>query len=216
VIDLNSEAGVHNCEYFLALDGNSAYNCDLDIPESGNLNLTVTVDGEQVSGATTIPSKAAVSSGEVEIVTDNFYDFEFKEVVLTALVEDVPNEKNYYRVGYSYVYDPDEPLRSNPQNDGRLFYTDTDIDGGQITTTQRLTYFSSFSNVDTVYMDLVVQSLSESAFKYLSSTQAQEELGDLSDLPFSEPIPINGNIENGLGVFGALVYSEPIRISFAP
>lgn len=216
LITIQSVLGEQNCPYFGGFGGFAVYFSEMDIPSSGALSLRVEGRGEVVTAETEIPSKATIKSAEVGLETINFLDFEYESLILTTKINDVPNEANYYRIGYSFSQNPNSEISSTPASEGSFYLSDAGNDGGELSIVEELPFFSSFDDEEVVFVDVFIQNLSKSAFDYLSTAEAQEALGDATDLPFTEPIPVNGNIENGLGVFGVIVNSEPLRISFTP
>jgi len=71
--------------------------------------------------------------------------------------------------------------------------------------------FYPFGDHDKVRFNFFLESLSKSAYDFLLSERIQD---NFIEGPFSEPSPINGNINGGLGVFGAINHSEPFLVEY--
>jgi len=217
LVTLTSDAGDHSCIYAQPFNYDASYyDCSLEVPSSGFLSLRIEHEGDVVTAETRIPTKASIKSLDSDIIIESFYDFEIRRVLISAKIDDVPNEENYYRLAYTVRPNGDAPLVTSPLKEGETFFSDANQEGAELTISESIPFFNSWENEDAIYIDVFVQSLSESAFDFLSTSILQENTGDVEEAPFIEPVPINGNIENGLGVFGAFVNSEPLRLSFIP
>ncbi|PID93403.1 MAG: hypothetical protein CSA95_07970 [Bacteroidetes bacterium] len=155
------------------------------------------------------------------------YDFNLST---TIHFSDPGNERNYYRVRgdiqlmeidpetgelreleryipWFYIDDPvingagDDDFVENEYNPYNLFNDDL-INGKAYSLTIPLHLYGS-GNIFIVH--LFLESLSEEYYTYLKSVSEYQESGDN---PFTEPVPIYSNIENGIGFFGGYSSSE--------
>lgn len=158
------------------------------------------------------------------VATDPFGGGETHEVSLT--IQDRPGEKNYYEfslrgieryvtgtiVNGQFVFDTleyertyrfDQNADPNLQEgaNGSSLLTDQFFDGQSYKLVGRFTQYNS-SGDSTAYT-LVVRRCTEAYYRWSLSYAKQY---NTQDNPFSEPVPVFTNIENGLGVFG--LFSE--------
>ncbi len=216
LVELTTELGSQICTYEFSNNDRSFYACTEPIAASGKMSLRVEDQGDVVTAETEVPSTASIATADVEEQETSFYGETFIEFFFDVTIDDLANEDNFYQLGYSFAITPEDQILDSPNFEGDLFYTDVGRDGQEISIRERINSFSFFApEGETVYVSVFVMSLSESAYNYFSSQQAQENQGDFQG-PFSEPTPINGNINNGLGVFGVRTTSEPFQISFTP
>lgn len=111
----------------------------------------------------------------------------------------------------------DDPIFGDQSNTGRIFFFDDALFNGK---THKINLDTSVGSTQCtpeadicdqeVEVTLYIRKISEAYFKYLRTSDLQN---DLSDNPFAEPVPVFDNIENGLGIFGGYRVSEyPIEI----
>jgi len=194
-VSTNSEISIYACLEFPEL-------CT-DCP----ISLRIESEGEVATASSRIPKKVAIESVEVTEESFSFFGEEFDGLVATANFNDPPGAENFYVLSWSSSVD-ENSLSDQPTDQGVLFISDKGRDGEKIEIRAELNIpvFNYGGFEESIYFNFFLESLSESAFDYLASRQLQENF-DIG--LFAEPTPINGNIQNGLGVFGARVLSEP-------
>ncbi len=131
--------------------------------------------------------------------TDNYYLIRFK----IAPEENFPEPLEYL---YLYFY-TDEPFIENYSDEFGIFSDILFKGQSQIMSFDlELSHFSNDTNK--LYIDLL--SVSEDMYMYLLTSLTQQ---NSSNSPFSEPVMVFNNIENGYGIFaGYTIYQDSIII----
>lgn len=175
-------------------------------PEPGKVHkLRVEYEGQIIEATTEIP--APVTFGDLEINTvlsSDFGYYSYEEQRLSVKIQDTPNENNYYRLRYNAVAFEDD---LGPIFKGQTIRSDRNQDGQEITLTEEIyvPWQVEVGELDSVIIDILVESISESVYDWETSVEAQD---DFSGGPFTEPSPLNGNLDGALGVFGGIGRSE--------
>jgi hypothetical protein len=165
-----------------------------------------------------IPKPVSILSIKTDtIITEK--DFGPHQVVVTEIrLKDPANETNYYRFNlytklvHEYIrYDTQETVRDtttfilglgedSPELlEGTLpqsIISDTKFNGKEVTI--RLMPFLPYYGYTVVEAAIVIHSLSEEYFKYMTTLELQHNTdGD----PFAQPVKVFNNINNGFGIF---------------
>lgn len=189
-------------------------------------------DGQVVKANTQVPQKPAVSNVEQTVNTlrftlsdpageQNYYRITIQVKGSTIWVMDsieVGGEMYYIKDTTEYSYErwfsssdavfanvAESPLETDDDVSG-TYFTDELFNGQQHTFTLQMgnTGYGEKGDQEYVYEEieeswLVVESLSRELYRYRLST----ELSDNTLSLFAEPVQIESNIENGIGIFGA-------------
>lgn len=180
---------------------NKEYNVVINVPEYNSINA-----------ADRIPAKVEIKNVEQNIIEHNEYWIE-SELAITF--QDILNENNYYMLSLfteevynnsyykNYIYyssndivlSENSILEDNEQsyNGSNAIFTDEIFSGNEYTIKVKFDLFSSVQNIT-----VCLNSLSETMYKYFRSLEQQNNAGDN---PFAEPVFVNTNVKNGLGIF---------------
>lgn len=184
-------------------------------------NYTIEVsapDFVTVTGSTSIPNLVNISQVDTLGVEDvNGY----KELKLTIVFQDLPNESNYYLLEIlgvdnvsGTIYETPMQIRSDDvtlglDNGGyseQVYFTDELFDGE----TKTLVIYVEDSRDYDDYIEVRMTSLTQDLERYARTYQAyQNTYGN----PFSQPVQVYNNIENGFGIFAGYQVSRK-KITF--
>lgn len=223
------DRGLENADAQLIVDGNligtfieydpfsntgSNYALSLDQP-LGSLgsNYELRIDhpdypmtsAKQTMPATIVPSNTTF----VPNAGSDYYGYPTEGIRFT--IKDTPNETNYYEVAvfvkdsFDFGYGPEvyvnrlycssfDPNTTESGN-GRLFVSDIGFDGEAYELLVQFDESSEESNT----LVLMFSTITEDRFLYGSSLRRYEAV---DGVPFSEPVSIYSNFENGFGAFG--------------
>ena len=112
---------------------------------------------------------------------------------------DIAGGENYYRIGIRYsVYDSweNDTIQKMIWPDMEHFFNDNGFDGGIIS--DRVFFYYNSSLDDIVHFSLILYTTDKQYYDYHRAI-----LNENAENPFSEPIIIPGNVENGLGCVAA-------------
>lgn len=151
-------------------------------------------DGRSVSASTTVPSKLNTSLLINEI---NWIQGEFSDYEMNFRFQDLPGAGDFYRIS-AYFSDTDTNL--GILNTYELFLekgerVTSDLNKDENVFSYRVNY-STYSKNNKV--TLLLLTTNEEYYRYHKTVFSY-----VGDDPFSEPVIIYSNIENGLGVFCA-------------
>ncbi len=180
--------------------------------ETPNIGNTYTLQASAPGFDPIIASDYVPESVEINSIQTDINSYPFK---VTVHFSDPPNEKNYYQVlvvsedtnGGSELhpvwFESDDLLFQNLDgvDPGEAFFDDSLISGKNYSLVLK-TYPHQVEPLAKMYVMLL--SVSESYYNYMKSTKFQEDHGDN---PFSTPVQVYNNIENGLGVFAGYTVS---------
>ena len=180
--------------------------------ETPNIGSTYTLQAsapgfDPIVASDYVPEPVQISSVQTDI---NSYPFK-----VTVRFSDPPNEKNYYQV-LVISEDTNGSGELHPvwfESDDLLFQDLGGVDPGDALFDDSLISGKNYSLILKTYphqvepmakMYVMLLSVSESYYNYMKSTKFQEDHGEN---PFSTPIQVYNNIENGLGVFAGYAVS---------
>ena len=183
-------------------------------------------EGEMVSGAATIPTPAMLEQVEYARKTyvypdggswtSNFLEGSFTDV--SGADHSYQMRYIYWEWQYDYDYDPNTndyvktdsqyvrvSLESGvlPQSrDGGSMRIETPFYGGS-------SYpWDNFSDTTLIDIKVVLETQEAAIGTYINSAFAQR---GASQDPFAEPVLLNGNIENGIGIFAGFTVSDTLE-----
>ena len=208
-------------------------------PDQGKTySLVVDAPGfETIRATTTIPEAVAIESFNVEEVAFQTINRPLT-VAANLSFSDDPAEKNYYAVevlgnvliGEWYdddgelvmVYDsssvnikatlPDKidfEAEVDPFTDNILYLSDDAFNGERLSLDLSLGLITDIELYSSFKAQL--KHITEEHYLYATTAQLQEQ--ETSDNPFSQPVQVFGNIENGLGIFAGFGKS---RLEYVP
>jgi hypothetical protein len=180
---------------------NKEYNVVINVPEYNLINA-----------ADKIPAKVEIKNVEWNIIEHNEY---WLESELAITFQDIPNENNYYMLSLfteevynnlnyrNYIYYSSNDivlsekniLEDNEQSyiGSNAIFTDEIFSGNEYTLKVKFDLFSITQKIT-----VNINTLSETMYKYFKSLEQQNNAGDN---PFAEPVFVNSNVKNGLGIF---------------
>lgn len=168
--------------------------------ENGQYWLTITAEGQTITGFTTIPAKHSFDSlwWKAEPVSDSLG-------YIWARFTDDPNEKNYYRIfthrlGRDFA---DVPLFGSTYDD--VFFAGQSIDFSMFRGMNSLTNDSAYSDEEFGLFrkgDSVVVRLSCMDREHYDFWRTVEQESFSGGNPFANPVTIRHNVEGAIGVFG--------------
>ena len=190
-------------------------------------------DFKDVSSTANIPIPVPISSFDT---LTTFYDNYLENMEVKLEIRDPANEENYYRISCyaeawywdelagEFYYDKrnmwiwsDDPVIAGTEGENEIFDTgaynefnifNDDLFNGK---SYRVKFYISpwelMSDNEESHFKLhfYLETLSKDYFKYLK-TRTEHNANDGN--PFSEPVPVFSNIENGIGFFGGYSSSE--------
>ncbi|WP_077923740.1 DUF4249 domain-containing protein [Spirosoma sp. 209] len=185
--------------------------------------LTVSVpDGRQVTARCTVPGPVPIDQVVLDSSITNEFGLTTKNYHARLRWRDPAGQPNYYRVAgdneytyrSQYVPTPGGPVKDTliKTRSGWTFNngsTTTDIGrDGQEIVSQRARLAIAYSWINgqqqvsrpTGPINAYLLSVDENYYRYHDSVERQNEVGGN---PFAEPVPIQTNVQGGLGCFGA-------------
>ncbi len=191
-----------------------------------NINYEIQVSAKGFKTVTShclIPEPVKIESVEVDTIVN---EYQRKELQLTISFTDPPNKKNFYslevlRVGtyngkknyYPEYFTSNDLIIDNNDNNlfegskkrfrgNEAFFNDDIVNGKKY----KMIVFIELSRVlDKQIFEVVLNSLTNSYYKYIKSQKLQRET---RDNPFAEPVIVYSNIKNGLGIFAGYSSSK--------
>jgi hypothetical protein len=176
---------------------------------------------QKVKAVTTIPATVLIDSFDTTVTIDDYGDYQDILIKCKLKYTDDVAAENYYAVEcystyfnednekfvekqYIYVDENEEYFYDKPY--GELLWTDKLTNGQTVTIKFTLYpyygYYSPEGNEDrSVKYTIYFKSLEENYYKYKKSLYLYYENGGGDD-PFTEPVLIYTNVEDGLGIFG--------------
>jgi len=174
--------------------------------------IKATYENESVNSKTIIPNSVPVVITDFKMITKEYGDY----LRATIQINDPSNEPNYYMLGfftndtnYNELYIDDET--ENPSFESYyqnyVVFSDESFNGKQHKITINVQYnMSEINNVVYAYL----KSLSYDKYMYVKTLYAHYQSGSS---PFSEPVMVYNNINNGYGIFaGYLTYMDSVII----
>ncbi|GAA4447774.1 hypothetical protein GCM10023189_04600 [Nibrella saemangeumensis] len=168
-----------------------------------------TSDNRRVEAVCTVPRAIPIATALVDsAVSTRLFSNQREMVYYTRLTwQDPAGEANYYRVAgdVSYSIDPTRGTASEPLSFGRssLLVSDRNQDGQTISSSRGELPVTSQVPTTAVRQYTITAHLlhtEKNYFDYHTTVIRQDQTGGN---PFAEPVLISGNIEGGLGCFGA-------------
>ena len=180
-----------------------------------------------IEGTASIPEVVPIKNFDtLTIQTNDEYEGKHLQFVGKLTYDDPPGEENFYQLscriiyvdlnGDAYVYEQyiwpvDENKRFfDGYSNGGLLWSDKLNDGKEVSF--EFVYFDSYEygKKASAYQEqgrfiFYFKSVSKEYYTYLRSMDVYSETGG-SDNPFSEPVVIYSNVENGYGIMGG--YSQ--------
>ncbi|RAK02501.1 uncharacterized protein DUF4249 [Larkinella arboricola] len=176
-----------------------------------------TRDGRLLQAQTTVPDPARLQRAQLDserVIENN----EIKKRFFTRYYwTDLPNQSNYYQTNGVITYpcltcSPIETVRQPVQfitgEGSQAIYTDEDSPNGPMTSAKG--YMGASIPSDKHFFPVffsrpfvLTASLLHVNNDYFRYHQALAQQLEIEDNPFAEPVPIPGNIQGGLGCFGA-------------
>ena len=189
-----------------------------------------TQQGEKVDARTYVPYKATVSDIDITYAPTEFSTPEYREYSYTLKfkLNDPKGVKNYYQIRMSMdredasgamvgrntvFFDCDDPFLAESSGNileeadhtmEKLQFSDDAIDGKDYQVKLTGEFYANFGNkapTESFHLYMEIISLSKEAYLYLKTVDQSNNRGDN---PFSEPVMIYGNVNNGIGIFGAM------------
>jgi hypothetical protein len=165
--------------------------------------LTVTTpDGKNVNASTTVPSTPLA----IESLTLTPKNIDMNSIVydINIVVPDLPNEINYvaffYETSFTFASPSGTFIFEEPQNTTTSSYaTDEKINKTKYIET-RNSSINSQSKIVSAVVNLSVLNCSKDFYLYNKSVQESAGIGGN---PFTDPVQVYTNIQNGFGCFGA-------------
>ncbi len=175
--------------------------------------LTVVHKGQTVKGETTVPQTVGIDSAAYEKSVVEQFNFSDTGRTIKAYVTDPAGTENAYRLSVTFFADVPSGNLQLAELASQSITFDEALDGKQLPVEMELPTIQpeDFSNnfPDTAIAEVRVEHLTTEAGRYLRSLNEQSASGNS---PFSEPVIIKSNVDNGLGVFGSYALSESYRI----
>ena len=187
-----------------------------------SLNHTYSIEVEKsgftpVHAEAKIPLPVLITSFDTTLVLDNYEDYFDIHMECNLKYNDPPGITNYYRlecfyilsdeqgqeyVNRQYLYVDENDSYLFDKTDEYLLWNDVLTNGDEVNI--KFNIYLDYFETDTTGITYVVMlnSVSEDFYKYDKTRSIYNESGG-SDNPFSEPVVIYTNIENGRGIFGA-------------
>ncbi len=188
------------------------------IPSAGKSQSIKIIKGnDSITAQSIIPHKVPFEFIDTVRIKTEYYEY----LRFRIKVNDPPSNENYYMIGfdlkqpvedtvhhpYLLYFSTEEPF-VEAYNDNYGLISDILFRGKSQIMSFDLDLYQ-FSN-DTNLLYINFYSISKDMFLYLVSLDAQMQS---NDSPFSEPVMIYNNIENGYGVFGGFsIFSDSLLI----
>jgi len=175
--------------------------------------LTIVHNGQTVEGETTVPQPVSIDSATYKKNVVEQFNFSDTGRTIKAYVTDPAGTENAYRLNATFFADVPTGNLQLAELASKSITFDDALDGQQLTVEMELPPLQpeDFSNnfPDTAIAEVHVEHLTKEAGKYLRSLNEQAASGNS---PFSEPVIIKSNVNNGLGVFGSYSLSKSYQI----
>ena len=210
-------------------------------PQSGKTyRLMAEIDGKEVDATTQIPEKVDIVSVDTTTVQSqwgynelnfkiSFDDPDGEDYYRLVVLQDVLTRYDwgndsitYYRQYYSSGVDSNDPvfktlyndfgdnqLDSGPDNHYNLF-SDVNFNGQKYSIQFKVNSFQE-GNPDIIYYkyEIHLLKMSKEFFNYLKYLNLYNYY---HDDPFSEPVPVYSNVNNGTGIFGG--YNDNAKLTY--
>ncbi len=173
-------------------------NSEFPINYNSNYFLTLNRAGKISSASVQTISDVQPTINSIEVdssTVSNEFGYQDKIYSVKVRWNDIPNETNYYRItGNVLYYFNGDTVRNSIGYDN--VKSDKDREGGELKETL-IYYGSGFSNEDIpIGFEVILLKVDEPYYIYYKN------LGNYAgEDPFSEPVLIYTNIQNGLGIF---------------
>lgn len=165
----------------------------------------ITYQGKIITAVTSVPMAVKIDSIDyVKMINaigpgsiDTSYEF-------NIFFKDIPGEADYYTLTQSSKY-----TFNNQETVYNPFTSDTGIDGKQIEITTQLINYTPTTPAPTFDIYFNIDNANKETSDYFTNIYAQ---ANNANNPFSQPIFVSGNINGGLGLFGAMTPSPGVRV----
>jgi hypothetical protein len=162
----------------------------------------ITPDGKNVNATTTVPN--GLLTIESLTFTPKNIDTNSIEYDVNLVVNDIPNEINYvaffYETTLSYAPSSNTLILTDPIiSTSSTYVTDEKINKTKYIETNSAN-FLSLTKILTALVDVSVLNCSRDFYLYNKSVQESAGIGSN---PFTDPVQVYTNIQNGFGCFGA-------------
>lgn len=150
-----------------------------------------------------LTSKSYYMDLHIEERLDTLYVDPIKDTVVIGIVYDtienlIPNYENIY-------FQTEDLIIEEWDNNGGVVFSDRLIQGKEYSLKGTIYTGYRYWSADTSSIYVNLHSITKDYFEYVSSLQKHYNAkGD----PFSTPVVVHGNVENGLGIFGGRVTSR--------
>jgi len=173
--------------------------------------IKVNDNNEIVDSECTMPQVISIANIDTQSITREGE----KYLRLSIQINDEPGVKNYYRAGivregwfynneenyedmYYFMYYETTDLSVSDNYDGTKLFTDNLFDGKVYTFNMDIHKGHLYNNTDSINTFIILENLSEAYYLYTRSSSQQMYL---QGNPFSEPVIVYSNINNGYGIF---------------
>lgn len=186
---------------------------DQEVMAGRTYQLKIIHNGTTVLGETTVPQSVSIDSASYEKNVVEQLGFTDTGRTIKAYVDDHGGTDNAYRLHVTFLANvPSGNLELDELASTSVTFDDAQ-DGEQFAVEMDLPSIQAdeFSNnfPDTAIAEVRVEHITRETGEYLRSLNEQSSS---SNSPFSEPVLIKSNVDNGLGVFGSYSLSEAITI----
>jgi hypothetical protein len=165
--------------------------------EGVNYTIEVTAPGYRpVSSSTFV--KVAVPIKRIEKGGMTTIDDDTRGVQYRLYFDDIPNEKNYYRISVENIgdiYSTDPAISNDYRSLEELFFKDDLISGPDHYINVVIPDYHT--NQQLIFH---LDNMSEAFYRYVETTALQSYV---EDDPFAEPVVVFNNIRDGYGIFGS-------------
>lgn len=188
------------------------------IPSTGkNQSVKIIKGNDIITAQSYIPEKVPIEfidTIRIKTESNEFLRFRFR-------VNDPSDIDNYYMIGFEMEKSGEDPYNQpyliyfsteepfvESYNDNFGLISDILFRGQSQVMSFDIELYNFYNDPNKMYIHFF--SISKDRFLYLATLQAQIEAGDS---PFSEPVMIYNNIENGFGIFaGFSIYRDSVTI----
>ena len=206
-------------------DSSGYYSLPGFIPLSNkSYRLTVSeVSLKPVDATAVLPEPVVLLAVDTVTVTNSWG---WQELKLKIRFSDPPGRKNLYGIGVNittneidyrtmqptgrkvthpaYLYNTDDHFLQDESHyfDGKIFFDDVLFNGTEKLIEVGVSDYSFFES-DTVWMDVRLEQLDESYYRYVVSNEAY---GKANGNPFAEPVQVYSNVNGGYGIFAGSTF----------
>ena len=183
------------------------------VSDPGQYRINVITDGIVISAVTSIPEKIPVLSTDTGTTVIDQVHYYTVDINFT----DKPGQKNYYMAGlrrasdYGNYYDifaSSSDMSVTGVYEDKLIFSDELFDGKNKSFSIEIEKSNLWSSNDSVDLEVDLYSLSYDMYMYFITLESQSY-----DSPFSEPVIVHSNINNGYGIFaGYSVFRYIIKV----